>query len=284
LRPDFDTIIFMKKIVSIFLLTAFLLGCTSEPKKEEKKVVLAKAEEFVPSIDYTVVNKYPHDITSFTEGFCFHNNELFESTGATENLPQTKSLFGTVDLKTGKINTKVEIDKTKYFGEGIVFLNKKVYQLTYKNQICFLYDDKTFKQSGQFNYQNKEGWGLTTDGTSVIMSDGTDVLTFLNPNDFSVSKKLNVTNGGAVEDNLNELEFINGYIYANIWMKNYIVKINPQTGKVEGILNLAELTTEAREKNAPADVLNGIAFDAAADKIYVTGKMWPSIYEINFKH
>jgi len=259
-------------------------GCGGEPKKIEPPAAPAKAEEFVPAIEYTVSNRFPHDENSFTEGFCFHNNELYESTGATENLPQTKSLFGIVDLKTGKINTKVEIDKRKYFGEGIVFLNKKVFQLTYKNQICFVYDDKTFKQTGQFAYQNKEGWGLTTDGTSVIMSDGTDVLTFLNPDDFSIKKKLNVSNGGAVEDNLNELEYINGFIYANVWMKNYIVKISPQSGKVVGILNLAELTNEVREKKPKADVLNGIAYDTAADKIYVTGKMWPTIYELNFKH
>lgn len=193
-------------------------------------------------------------------------------------------MFGVVDLKTGKINPKVELDRSKYFGEGIVFFNDKIYQLTYTNQIGFIYDSKTYKKLGQFNFKNKEGWGLTTDGTFLIMSDGTNNLTYLDPNTLKVVKTISVNNAGYAEDYLNELEYIRGYIYANIWTKNYLVKIDPQNGKVIGTINLSPLTEEAKIKNPTADVLNGIAYNSTSDKIYVTGKLWANIFQIDFPH
>ncbi len=270
----------------IFLSIAIVLfGCGPEPKIEDPKTnVEQTVVESVPEIPFTLVTKHPHDINAFTEGLLFYNGQLFESTGATQELPQTKSLFGSVDMKTGVINTKAELDKNIYFGEGIVVLKDKFYQVTYKNQQGFIYDAKSFKKLGQFNYANKEGWGLTTDGTSVIMSDGSEVLTFFNPDGMTVAKTLVVSNNGYIEEYLNELEYINGFIYANVWLKNYIVKINPENGKVVGTLDLSGIEANAKTTNPLAKEMNGIAFDAATNKIYVTGKMWANIYEIDFKH
>jgi glutamine cyclotransferase len=222
-----------------------------------------------------VLNTSPHDVSSFTEGFLFHNGQLFESTGATAELPQTKSLFGIVDVKTGKIDTKAELDKSVYFGEGIVVLKNKIYQVTYKNQVGFIYDAATYKKIGQFNYTNKEGWGLTTDGTSIIMSDGSNVLTYFNPEGMTITKTLSVSNNGYAEDYLNELEYINGFIYA---------KINPTDGKIVGIIDLSAIEGKERMTNVSAKEMNGIAFDSATNKILVTGKMWANIYQIDFAH
>ena len=236
-----------------------------------------------PKIDYVFVHEYTHDTTSFTEGFLIHDGQLFESTGATEGLPQTRSLFGMVDLKTGKIDVKAEIDKIKYFGEGITFLNDKVFQLTYKTKTGFIYNAKTFKKMGDFTFPSKEGWGMTTDGKNLIMSDGTNTLTYLNPEDLKVVKTLSVKQEGYDLPNLNELEFIDGFIYANIWTTNKIVKINPADGKVSGELDLTALAQEANNISPGSKEMNGIAYDATNNKVYVTGKMWPRIFEIKFK-
>jgi glutamine cyclotransferase len=261
----------------------FFTACDTDKSKEkivEQPAVVESAK--IPEIKFTVENQYPHDINSFTEGFLFHDNKLFESTGAPDNLPQAKSLFGMVDLKTGKIDVKAELDKSIYFGEGIVFLNGKVFQLTYKNQTGFIYDAKTFKNIGKFNYTNREGWGLTTDGKSLIMSDGTSYITYLDPTNFSVIKTLDVAENGYVIDYLNELEFIKGFIYANIWTKNTIVKIDPNTGDVVGKIDLSTLLYESKVRNPNSQETNGIAYDSISNKVLVTGKLWPTIYEIKF--
>jgi glutaminyl-peptide cyclotransferase len=273
------------KLNILFILSVllFLFGCSNNNETPVKLAIPEKTEEFVSDINYTLITKLPHDTVSFTEGFLFYDNLLFESTGSPENLPQTKSVFGIVDLKTGKINKKAELDKM-YFGEGIAILNDKLYQLTYKNHIGFVYNTKSFKQLGRFNFENEEGWGLTTDGKSIIMSDGSNILTYMDPETLKPTKKLMVSNGGYAEDYLNELEYINGFIYANIWTKNYIVKIDPETGKVTGLLNLSSLVDDAKKFNPKAEVLNGIAFDSISDKIYITGKLWSNIYQIDFPH
>lgn len=237
-----------------------------------------------PVINYSVTNYFPHDTTLFTEGFLIHNGEIFESTGSPEELPNCKSLIGISSLSSGKFEKKIELDKSKYFGEGIVFLKNRLYQLTYKNQTGFIYDEKSFKRLDSFKYQNKEGWSLTTDGTNLIMSDGTDNLTFLNPSTLKPVRTLRVSQNGYPRDSINELEYIKGFIYANIWINNSIVKIDPTDGKVIGKLDLSAVTYEALNKNPTADVLNGIAYDSLNDKIYVTGKKWANIYQIDFAH
>ena len=275
----------MKRLLILLLITVSFYGCSGgdDDKTTERTSGTTTVTE-TPDIAYAVTKTFPHDKTLFTEGFVVHKGQLFESTGSPEGAGGPRSLIGPLDLTTGKMDEKIELDRSKYFGEGIVFLKGKLYQLTYKNQVGFIYDEKTFKQIGTFSYANPEGWALTTDGESLIMSDGTEKLTFINPADMKPFKTITVTQNGAPLERLNELEYINGFIYANVWMTNFIVKIEPASGKVVGMLNLGSLTYEAQRRNPDCDVLNGIAYDAAADKIYVTGKLWPNVYQIEFAH
>lgn len=276
----------MKKLNLILsLVVTSLIISSCNPTDKPKEVVTPPVEINEPeiaAINFSVVKEYPHDMTSFTEGFLFHNNKLFESTGASPGLPQTRSLFGIVDTATGKIDVKAELDKTIYFGEGMVILKGKVFQVTYKNQKGFIYDAKNFKNLGEFSYTNKEGWGLTTDGKSIIMSDGTSYLTYIDPDSFKVTRILEVAENDRIVENLNELEFIKGFIYSNIWMTNTIVKIDPSTGDVVGKMDLSDLAYQSKTKNPDALEMNGIAYDSISNKVLVTGKLWPTIYEIKF--
>jgi glutamine cyclotransferase len=235
-------------------------------------------------INYSVVNTYPHDTTSFTEGLLIHDGEMYESTGHTEDFPSSRSLFGVVDLKTGKIKPKVEIDKNKYFGEGIVFLHGKVYQLTYTTKVGFIYDAKTFKKLGEFTFPSAQGWGMTTDGTYLVMSDGTSNLTYLDPNTFKLVKILGVTDNNGPVGDVNELEYINGYIYANVYLSNNIIKIDLASGRVVGKLDFSSLDAEVKNKYPGSEYFNGIAYDSVTKKIFVTGKLWPTIYEVKFSN
>jgi glutaminyl-peptide cyclotransferase len=264
----------------IFLILSISNGC--KDNVATSKII----NKNIPTIDYKYVNSYPHDLTSFTEGFLIHDGSLFESTGATEEFPQTRSLFGIVDLKTGKIDIKVEIDKVKYFGEGIAFLNGKAFQLTYKTKVGFIYDAITFRKINEFTFPSDEGWGLTTDGISLIMSDGTNTLTYLGPDTFEVIKTISVSAKGYASNdlNLNELEYIKGFIYANLWMTNTIVKVNPTDGKVIGKLDLNLLAYDAKKVFSGSLEMNGIAYDSITDRIFVTGKFWPKIYEIELSY
>lgn len=277
----------LKRIIILVLLgavicTPVIISC-SQPKKEDPKTADVPKAPPTPSISYKLVNTFPHDTTAFTEGLLFHDNKLFESTGDVEYLPQTKSTFGISDLQTGKLDVKVEIDKKAYFGEGMVILNDKIYQVTLQEHTGFIYDAKTYKKIGQFNYQN-EGWGLTTDGKYIIMSDGTYNLTYLDPNSLKVVKEIAVTEGGYGLDHLNELEYIKGFIYANVWLTNHIVKINPENGEVVGKIDLDDLNVKAKAKHPRCLEMNGIAYDSISDKILVTGKLWPNFFEISFAH
>jgi glutamine cyclotransferase len=228
-----------------------------------------------------VAAAYPHDVNSYTEGLLVHEGKLYESTGSPEDMPDTRSLLGVLDLTNGKIDVKAEIDRN-LFGEGIVFLHDKLYQLTYKSQKGFVYDAKSFKKTGEFAFSSAEGWGMTTDGQQLIMSDGTNLLTWLDPVSFKVAKQIPVTENGSPVMRVNELEYIKGFIYANVYTTDRIIKIDPATGKVVGKLDLGSLTAEAKARNPGAMELNGIAYDSVANKVYVTGKMWSTIYEIKF--
>ena len=273
----------MKTKLILFILISFILpichGCKNNTAKSKN------TNKIIPIIDYVCINSYPHNMTSFTEGFLIHNGSLFESTGSFEDLPQTKSLFGIVDLKTGNIDTKAEIDKVKYCGEGITFLNGKVFQLTYQTKVGFVYDAISFKKIHEFTFTNDEGWGLTTDGTSLIMSDGTNILTCLDPNTFQIIKTISVIASGyrIKKLKINELEYIKGYVYANIWPTSTILKIDLADGIVIGKLDLDSLEHEARKIHKRSFEMNGIAYDSIADRIFVTGKFWPKIYEIELR-
>jgi glutamine cyclotransferase len=262
--------------IALFLIIAgcFFCSCNSGEGEEEEMV---SAGPVTPAIKYKEIDYFLHDTSLFTEGLLVHDGQLYESTGSPD--ANRRSLIGVNDLKTGNFIQKVALANKEYFGEGIVFFKDKLYQLTYKNHIGFIYDAKTFKQTGQFAI-SKEGWGLTTDGTNIIMSDGTDTLSFLQPGDLQLVKKLPVTENGARRDSLNELEYIKGYIYANIWVTNQIVKINPVDGKVVGKLDLSSLAFKATMSKPDGDVLNGIAYDSTTDMVYITGKLWPHVYQI----
>lgn len=268
------------RMIFLFGLAA-LIGCNDS--KDTNANAPATQAASLPAISYTLDATYPHDTTSFTEGLLFHDGQLYEATGAPDEMPQTRSLFGTVDLHTGHITPKAEIDRKKYFGEGIVFLNGKVYQLTYQTKVGFVYDAKTFQKLGQFTFPSAEGWGMTTDGKSLIMSDGTDVLTWLDPQTFATVKVVHVSDMNGPVQNVNELEYINGAIYANIYTTNRIIRIDPSNGNVTAAIDLSALADQARSKYSGSLEMNGIAYDSTSGKMYVTGKMWPEIYAISLK-
>lgn len=261
-----------------------IAGCGDNNVPKKNQEAPASVEKTTPLLPYTIVKKFPHDTTAFTEGLLFHQGKLLESTGAPEYLPYARSSFGWADLEKGKLEVKAELDKQKYFGEGIVVVQNNLYQLTYTNQVGFIYDATTFQQKGQFSYANKEGWGLTTDGKHLIMSDGTNRLTFLDAKDQHLVKTLEVTENGYAADRLNELEYIKGYIYANVWMTNSVVKIDPANGQVVARLELDELTVQARANHRASLEMNGIAYDSLTNRVLLTGKFWPYVYEISFEH
>jgi glutaminyl-peptide cyclotransferase len=237
-----------------------------------------------PLIPFTVMNAIPGDPGFFTEGLEFYNGELYQSSGsgsAGDNQPGPyPSAFGTVDPKTGKVNVKVELDRAVYFGEGITFFKDKVYQLTWLSGVGFVYDAKTFKKLREFKIPAKQGWGLTHDSAHLIMSDGSSNLYYISPDSLRLLNIVSVSDNNGPIGNINELEYINGYLFANQWQTPYILKIDPSSGKVVGRLNLDSLLIEVHAKYPDAGDLNGIAFDSANNKLYVTGKLWPKIYEI----
>jgi len=271
----------MNKPLQCLIILSLFASCTNSNKPDatgEKPV-----DNSPPAINYSVVRTLPHDTTSFTEGFLFHNGELYESTGTEPNMPESRrSMFGVVDPKTGKIDKKAELDRSKYFGEGITFLKDKVYQLTWQTKVGFIYDAKSFKPLGQFPIPAKEGWGMTTDGTNLIISDGTSNISYVDPATFRLVKVVGVTDNNGPVSNINELEMINGFIYANQWQTNYILKIDTASGKVVGRLDLDGLSSAEQNKYAASDTMNGIAYDSTTGKVYITGKLWPDIYEIKF--
>lgn len=270
------------KHLCFFSLALLLLsGCGPEAAERAPESAPVPEKPAIPMLEHSVVGTFPHDTTAFTEGLLFHNGQLLESTGTPEG-SSFRSVIGPVDLKTGKLEAKAEIDGKVYFGEGIVVLNNKIYQVTYRNQKGFMYDAKSFKKAGEFSYAG-EGWGMTTDGTHIIMSNGTEKLNYYDA-DFKLIKTLSVTENGYAQESLNELEYINGFIYANVWMTGYIVKIDPATGNVVAKLNLTPISYEMRNMHPYAMEMNGIAYDAANDKVYITGKAWPKLYEIKFVH
>jgi glutaminyl-peptide cyclotransferase len=266
----------------LLFITCLLAACNKRNGKGSDESGKS-AGAAVASINYSVVATHPHDITSFTEGLLVYEGNLYESSGSPGELAQTSSLVGVVDLKAGSIDRKVVLDKGKYFAEGIVILNNKLFLLTYQTRVGFVYDARTFSQIREFTFPSAEGWGMTTDGIHLIMSDGTSRLTYLDSASLKPAKTLNVSDNNGAVANLNELEYINGFIYANVYTTNYIVKIDPSSGKVVGKIDLISLVQDAKSKNKDALEMNGIAHNPASGNVYVTGKLWQNIYEIKFK-
>ena len=219
---------------------------------------------------YDVVNEYPHDQNAFTQGLVMEEGVLYESTGLYGG-----STLRRVDLETGNVLQSYALSN-EFFGEGITVFGDRIIQLTWQNQKGFVYDKNSFDLLQEFSY-NTEGWGITTDGNQLIMSDGTANLYFLDPETFEKTGQVEVNDNGTVT-NLNELEYINGEVYTNIWQTDKIAIINPHTGQVTGWIDLTGIYTQ--ENNDPNSVLNGIAYDAEGDRLFVTGKLWSQLFEI----
>ncbi len=230
-------------------------------------------------INYQLINVFPHDSTCFTEGLEYVNGQLYESAGqyGTSDIRKT-------DLQTGRVIKRTEMEH-KYFGEGITVLNGKAYQLTYREQTGFIYDAATLKQLDKFSFTS-EGWGMTNDGRNLIYSDGTNIIRYMDPSTMKQLKDLAVSDEHGPVNNINELEFIRGSIYANQWQTDRILKIDTGTGRVVARADLSSLRGTVGippiSNSSPKgpEVLNGIAYDAAANRIFVTGKYWPKLLEI----
>jgi glutamine cyclotransferase len=287
------------RIYFIILLIILTLACDTKPDNLNKSIAnnsnstVKKTDSSAPVYTYEIVNTYKHDSKAFTQGLVFHNGFLYESTG--EN---GESSLRKVELESGKVLQKHDLDD-QFFAEGMTIFGDKIYQITWRSGKAFLYDLNDFKPQKEFSYQG-EGWGLTNDGKNLIMSDGTHILKFIDPETFNIVKKVAV-----LQENdkplflLNELEYVKGEIWANIWHSeekqtstyqgtlpnigkpNYIARINPETGKIVGWIDLANISPD--DYNDGENTLNGIAYDEASDKIFVTGKNWKKLFEIKLK-
>jgi glutamine cyclotransferase len=236
----------------------------------------AKPPAPLPTDRYQIVHTYPHDSKAFTQGLIYVDGHLYESTGL-----NGRSSLRLVDLTTGQVLQKHELP-SEYFGEGLTDWGSTLIQLTWTAHKGFVYDRFSFSQLRTFDYQG-EGWGLTHDGTQLILSDGTAYLRFLDPKSFRVTRSIHVVDdAGHAIDNLNELEYIHGQVFANIWHSDKIARISPQTGKILGWIDLSGII-DPRELQGDA-VLNGIAYDASGDRLFVTGKLWPKVFEIKITH
>jgi glutamine cyclotransferase len=233
------------------------------------------AADSVPKYGYEVVNTWPHDRDAYTQGLVYHDGKLLESTGEVGH-----SSLRRVELETGKVLQKVDVP-APYFAEGITLLKAKIYQLTWQHQKGFIYDAWTFEKLGEFTYFG-EGWGLTNDGKFLILSDGSNKIRFLDPDNFQVKKVITVLDRGKPISQLNELEYVQNEIYANVWHENRIARIDPETGRVVGWIDLKGLLSPNEVSDEEA-VLNGIAYDTATGRLFVTGKLWPKLFEIRLR-
>jgi glutamine cyclotransferase len=278
----------MRKLFGLLLL-AFMLGCaacdngpSTNVNSAANKSANASAGQ-VPVYGYEVVNTYPHDKDAFTQGLVFDNGTLLESTGLEKH-----STLRRVELQTGKVLQKIDVPPF-YFAEGMTLFGGKIYQLTWKAEKGFIYDPQTFQKTGEFPYTG-EGWGLTHDAESLILSDGSDKIRFIDPNGFQVRRTISVTDAGQPVISINELEYVKGEILANIWplepgaekYTDKIARIDPQTGQVKGWIDMTGLLKPGEVTSEDA-VLNGIAYDEQGDRLFVTGKLWPKLFEVRIK-
>jgi glutamine cyclotransferase len=226
-----------------------------------------------PPVDgYQIVNTYPHDPKAFSQGLVFADGFLYEGTGL-----YGASTVRQVELESGKVRKYVPLD-SRFFGEGITIFADEIIQLTWQKGVAVVYDKQSFKPKGHFRYSG-EGWGITTDGKQLIMSDGSPTLRFLDPKTYRVVKQLTVRSGNVPVRDLNELEYVEGEIYANVWGSDRVARISPDTGQVLRWIDLAGLLKRGERRNVNA-VLNGIAYDPQAKRLFVTGKLWPKLFEI----
>ena len=251
----------MKRILLLALCWIFCLQACSASAPVQYKI--------------KVVAEYNHDTSAYTQGLFFDGGTLYESTGQCG-----ESSFRVVDYKSGKVLRKLDFAR-KYFGEGSVFFKGKLYMLTWTNKVAFTYDAGSLKYIKTYSYP-REGWGLTTDGNLLIMSDGSAQLYFVSPKTFTIVRSVTVRSGGKSVNFLNELEYIEGKIWANVYLKDEILIIDPATGEVEGVVDCRGLLPKER-RTRRTDVLNGIAWNPATGEIFITGKYWPAMYRIELE-
>jgi glutaminyl-peptide cyclotransferase len=264
----------MKLLFPLLVLALGLAACNNDNTNTDN----SNSSTAIPApatLNYTVLNVYPHDTSSFTEGLLLHQGSLLESTGN-----KAKSKLLEVDIKTGKIKKSIKLGDD-YFGEGITVLNGKIYQLTYQEHKVFVYDLNFKKLPQEFEWPY-EGWGMTTDGKSLILGTGGSNLYFVNPETFKIERTLGVTNNNGYVSMINELEWVDGSIYANIWQTNEIIKINSQTGLVEAKADFTDILKKSNVPDSTAESFNGIAYNPSTKTFYVTGKWWPALFEIKF--
>ncbi len=254
-------------VVVVTVVVAMFAGCV-----EKEATLIPSPPDVTPVYGYEIINAYPHDRNAFTQGLVFDDGVLYEGTGI-----RGESTLRTVELETGEV-LKLYSLPAKFFGEGVTLWEDKLIQLTWRSGVGFVYDKESFRLLREFAYPT-EGWGITHDEKRLIMSDGTSTLHFLDPNTFEETGRIEVRDRGVPITNLNELEYVKGEIYANVWRTNRIARISPETGQVVGWIDLEGLISE-EDRSQPVDVLNGIAYDAKHDRLFVTGKYWPKLFEI----
>lgn len=253
-------------VVSTSLLSLIVLGFLGWNTVSAKKLPVWKGK---------IVATYPHDPNAYTQGLIIHEGQMYEGTGQYGNSNLRK-----VDLKTGTVQESLALDQ-QYFGEGITIFDDQIFQITWKNNLCFVYDLKTFKYKKFFRYRH-EGWGLTNNGKELILSDGTSDIRFLDPETFKEKRTITAREGKQRVKNLNELEYIDNEIWANLWYDDRIVRISPENGQVLGYIDLSTIYPP-RERQDREKVMNGIAQDPETKKIYITGKNWPKLFEIELQ-
>jgi glutamine cyclotransferase len=225
----------------------------------------------LPMFGYTVVHTYPHDRDAFTQGLQYVDGVFYEGTGL-----NGRSSIRKVKIETGEVLQKHDVP-SQYFGEGITLRNNEIFELTWQSGVALVYDSKTFAQKRTYSYVG-EGWGLTQDKTSLIMSDGTEYLRFLDPATFKERRRIRVMAAGSPLKELNELEYVKNELFANVWQTDFVARIDPESGTVTGYIDFRGLLTP-REREA-TDVLNGIAYDETGDRLFITGKLWPKVFEV----
>ncbi|MEJ7626960.1 MAG: glutaminyl-peptide cyclotransferase [Ferruginibacter sp.] len=266
----------MKLIVVVFIVILTNFSCNNDLPEEDSTIEPTYSKIPAPlNVAYNIIAQYAKDTGAYTQGLEIYKGRLYESTGDWKN-----SSLRISDWKTGKVVQKYMMGSDDIFGEGLTIFNDKIYQLTWLSNIVYVYNVNNLVKPIQTLKWPKEGWGLTNNGKELIISDGTDNLYFADPKDLAIHRTIKVVSHKGTIDSINELEFINGYIYANVYQQNYIIKIDPANGYVVAIIVLENLLKESEKVLGRTDVLNGIAYDSASATLLITGKRWPKIFEI----
>jgi glutaminyl-peptide cyclotransferase len=263
-----------EQIVSTGLKPLKLMAYSGSGRPQVVTIFLTVLSDLIPvQYSYSVVKTYPHDNNAYTQGLLFHEGFFYESTGL-----EGRSTLRKVEVESGKVVIRHDLE-SKFFGEGLAMIGNKIFQLTWKSKIGFTYDRETFRETGKFRY-GTEGWGLTSMGDKLVMSDGSNKLYIVEPATFATISILEVCDDRSVVVNLNELEYIKGEIWANIYLTDLIATIDPSSGKITGYIDLNGIMPDRERRSDGDDALNGIAFDETDDRIFVTGKNWPKLFQI----